>query len=144
MTGTTRIHRLQIVGSIVATVALLQGAEASSNKSTADRGTLDAQAVRQTETQATTPLVPSLSSDSSLSVQDSAQPKVPIASADEVRANAVSDDAPAIPPEWKLLKTYAHSRLPRHRTQQFQAVWAPVIVSGTDDTVPGVGIAGRF
>lgn len=47
---------------------------------------------------------------------------------------------------WRMLRDSVYRRLPRYEDieRQMELVFAPVIVDGTYDTVPGVGIAGDF
>jgi hypothetical protein len=72
------------------------------------------------------------------------QASLPVASEEEVRADEEQSRRPPIPPIWGVLKSYAYSQLPTHRRDGFKATWAPVIVRSQKDTVPGVGLVGRF
>ena len=45
---------------------------------------------------------------------------------------------------WAALDQKVVSRLPRYAAREFSMIVTPVIVSGTFDTVPGVGVGGEF
>lgn len=48
---------------------------------------------------------------------------------------------------WRVLKREVYARLPRvasHAHRDRRAVFAPMIVDGPDDSVPGVGVEGGF
>ena len=45
---------------------------------------------------------------------------------------------------WQQVRHAAYEHLPRRRIRQFDTRLAPVIVTGPNDTVPGVGIQGAF
>lgn len=76
--------------------------------------------------------------------EDSEPQDVPVACEDEVRARDLANSKVAMPPIWGILKSYAYAQLPRHKKDEFEAVWAPIVVTGTSETVPGLGLAGRF
>jgi hypothetical protein len=69
---------------------------------------------------------------------------IPVASEREIRDADARRNKVETPWIWRQLKTYAYSQFPRHRTRRFEAVWAPVIVRGPSDTIPGVGLKGLF
>ncbi len=50
----------------------------------------------------------------------------------------------AMPPIWQQLRTGLYDRMPHYEERQFTLTMSPVVVSGTFDTVPGVGVAGDF
>src|SRR5687768_13933645 len=59
------------------------------------------------------------------------------------------DEAPAEtkkkrPSIWNALRRKAYERMPHYRDNTLSVVVAPVVVSSTDDTVPGLGLAGDF
>ena len=54
---------------------------------------------------------------------------------------ATDDDMPWI---WRVLRTQVYARMPQYRDEALTFVLSPVVVAGTFDTVPGIGIAGDF
>lgn len=59
----------------------------------------------------------------------------------EARPTQTDDQMPWI---WQLLRRSVYKQLPRYRDDAFTFVLSPVVVTGSFDTVPGVGIAGDF
>ena len=61
-------------------------------------------------------------------------------------------DLRALPPDaddntpwiWRVLHREVYARMPRYRDKAFTFVLSPVVVAGTFDTVPGIGVAGDF
>lgn len=51
------------------------------------------------------------------------------------------DETPWI---WQLLRRSIYDQLPRYRDDALTFVLSPVVVTGSFDTVPGVGLAGNF
>lgn len=45
---------------------------------------------------------------------------------------------------WQVLRRGVYDQLPRYRDESLTFVLSPVVVTGSFDTVPGVGIAGDF
>ena len=61
------------------------------------------------------------------------------------RANRSSDDA--MPWIWRVLRTEVYDRMPRYAdgdAQRFSLTLAPVVVAGSFDTIPGIGVEGEF
>ena len=50
----------------------------------------------------------------------------------------------AMPWIWQQLRRSVYDRMPRYRDDSMSFVLSPVVVAGSFDTVPGVGIAGDF
>jgi hypothetical protein len=50
----------------------------------------------------------------------------------------------AMPWIWQVLSREVYRRMPRHEERRFTIVLSPVIVAGSFDTVPGVGLGGDF
>ena len=148
MTNTKRLHRVLLVvricAAMVAGVLLPQEAGASNRDADMDRciHNFD-QVARQTNKPVFQ--VPTIANDVSRS-QDVPSPstEAPIASEEEVRANELSKDVIPTQKVWNRIKAYAYARLPGHHDDEFQMVWAPVIVKGKGDSVPGLGLVGRF
>lgn len=65
----------------------------------------------------------------------------------ETREPALEDGEIERPPFWAILRE-VHAKLPRvegaPKREGFTAIFSPVIVSGPNDTVPGVGVGGDF
>lgn len=45
---------------------------------------------------------------------------------------------------WRELRREVYARMPCYEQRQFSMTFEPVIVAGTFDTVPGVGVGGVF
>ncbi|HET9485078.1 MAG TPA: hypothetical protein VFO79_14050 [Xanthomonadales bacterium] len=60
---------------------------------------------------------------------------------DVVPAKHASDEMPWI---WQVLRREVYAQMPRYRDDALTFVLSPVVVTGSFDTVPGVGIAGDF
>ena len=45
---------------------------------------------------------------------------------------------------WQVLREGVYEQLPRYRDDALTFVLSPVVITGSFDTVPGVGIAGDF
>jgi hypothetical protein len=45
---------------------------------------------------------------------------------------------------WQVLRRAVYDRLPTYRERAFTMTVSPVVVEGSFDTVPGVGLAGDF
>ncbi len=61
-----------------------------------------------------------------------------------LRAPVARRPAFEMPWIWRVLRREVYRRLPRHEDPHFTLSLAPVVVDGTFDTVPGVGVAGDF
>jgi hypothetical protein len=48
------------------------------------------------------------------------------------------------PSVWSRLERDVYDQMPQYRSDDVVVMLAPVVVRGTDDTVPGLGISGRF
>ena len=59
----------------------------------------------------------------------------------ETRPATTDDQMPWL---WQQLRRSVYDQLPRYRDDALTFVLAPVVVTGSFDTVPGVGIAGDF
>jgi hypothetical protein len=62
----------------------------------------------------------------------------------DLRAPPPADTANEMPWIWQVLRREVHARMPRYDDDAVTVVLSPVVVAGTFDTVPGVGIAGDF
>ena len=60
---------------------------------------------------------------------------------DEAPPKATADELPWI---WQVLRREVMGRMPRYRDDGLTFVVSPVVVAGSFDTVPGVGLAGDF
>ncbi|MBA3398236.1 MAG: hypothetical protein H0T89_36760 [Deltaproteobacteria bacterium] len=82
------------------------------------------------------------------------KPQKPIKLALEARASDRGpwrfDDAPRVPATsempwiWQVLRLQVYARMPRYEERELSFTLSPVVVTGSFDTVPGVGIAGDF
>ncbi|HEU0032834.1 MAG TPA: hypothetical protein VFQ53_19515 [Kofleriaceae bacterium] len=54
------------------------------------------------------------------------------------------DDEPEVPWIWQQLHDSVYDRMPHYEQDRFTMVLSPVIVSGSFDSVPGVGLSGDF
>jgi hypothetical protein len=57
---------------------------------------------------------------------------------------APSKPAIEMPWIWQVLRHAVYDRLPTYQERSFTMTLSPVVVSGSFDTVPGVGLAGDF
>jgi len=71
-----------------------------------------------------------------------AEPSRPLSLA--LRAPVARRSAFEMPWIWRVLRHEVYRRLPRHEDARFTLSLSPVVVGGTFDTVPGVGVAGDF
>lgn len=56
-----------------------------------------------------------------------------------------ADDLTEMPWIWVVLKREVHQRMPRYEQErEFSVMLSPVVVAGSFDTVPGLGVAGDF
>lgn len=53
-------------------------------------------------------------------------------------------DTPQVPWFWAALRARVYSHMPQMQQRDFSMTLAPVVVTGTDDTVPGLGVSGDF
>lgn len=60
---------------------------------------------------------------------------------EQAPVRAPESDMPWI---WQVLREEVMSAMPRYRDRDLTFVLSPVVVTGSFDTVPGVGIAGDF
>ena len=60
---------------------------------------------------------------------------------DAAAPHSTADEMPWI---WQVLRREVMGRMPRYRDDSFTFVLSPVVVAGSFDTVPGVGLAGDF
>lgn len=51
---------------------------------------------------------------------------------------------PQVPWFWEALRSRVYSAMPHVQKRNFTMTVSPVVVTGTDDTVPGLGISGDF
>jgi hypothetical protein len=59
-------------------------------------------------------------------------------------ARAKQDDR-RLPWIWEVLRRAVYARMPRYdQPREFSMVLSPVVVAGSFDTIPGVGVAGEF
>jgi hypothetical protein len=45
---------------------------------------------------------------------------------------------------WQALRQRVYSRMPTYQESRFSMTFAPVVVAGTFDTIPGIGMSGDF
>jgi hypothetical protein len=45
---------------------------------------------------------------------------------------------------WRALRERVYSRMPTYQESRFSMTFAPVVVAGTFDTIPGLGMSGDF
>ncbi len=89
-----------------------------------------------------------------IEVASAPQPKKPIKLGLVVRESDRGpwrfDDAPResatneMPWIWQALRQQVYVRMPRYEEQELSFTLSPVVVTGSFDTVPGVGVAGDF
>ena len=60
---------------------------------------------------------------------------------EEPPAKQTDDEMPWI---WQALRREVYAQMPRYRDNSLSFSLSPVVVTGSFDTVPGVGIAGDF
>jgi hypothetical protein len=57
---------------------------------------------------------------------------------------AVKQPEPELPWIWSALRAKVETAMPTYRDRDLTLSLAPVVISGSFDTVPGVGVAGDF
>lgn len=61
-----------------------------------------------------------------------------------VRKRDLSKREPKAPRFWTQFRSYAYKRLPKHREQNFAAVWVAMPLATSDGTVPTLGLRGSW